>query len=384
MSGPGGSISEYDWQQMQMKDFCRECKTDNMIEEYSSGDVVCGDCGLISGGGIVDTRSEWRTFSGDGETDGADPNRVGDGGNRHLIGAQLSTNIAADKGGVELSRTQKKASKFTEDDKTNELLKEVFADVDAWCAGAKPGFPAAVVDVTKDIIKRIVVAGVFSKSWKKEAIGAAIILACKQNGIARTMKEIWVYMGIDRKRYGKEFNKIRACLIAEEMKAEKARKDRADILAGMREKSTPPRPTTGPIPMAPLVHMPPHARAASSAPVASPVPVPSSVPAPAPAQAPPPPPMASNEEDDNPEYETTAMKIKGLLPLYVQKAGLPFWCIQYGEQITDVIADTLVLAGRGAPSIGGVTLFLLSHLIGEPVELEVIRPICGLAEGEIL
>ena len=41
---------------------CPECKdpNPNIIEEFGSGDLVCGSCGLVLGDRIVDTRSEWR------------------------------------------------------------------------------------------------------------------------------------------------------------------------------------------------------------------------------------------------------------------------------------------------------------------------------------
>ena len=32
----------------------------NIIEEFSSGDLVCGTCGLVLGDRVIDTRSEWR------------------------------------------------------------------------------------------------------------------------------------------------------------------------------------------------------------------------------------------------------------------------------------------------------------------------------------
>jgi hypothetical protein len=41
---------------------CPECKDPNpaIVEEFSSGDLVCGHCGLVLGDRVVDTRSEWR------------------------------------------------------------------------------------------------------------------------------------------------------------------------------------------------------------------------------------------------------------------------------------------------------------------------------------
>lgn len=41
---------------------CPECRdpNPNIVEEFGSGDLVCGSCGLVLGDRIVDTRSEWR------------------------------------------------------------------------------------------------------------------------------------------------------------------------------------------------------------------------------------------------------------------------------------------------------------------------------------
>lgn len=41
---------------------CPDCRdpNPNIIEEFGSGDLVCGSCGLVLGDRVVDTRSEWR------------------------------------------------------------------------------------------------------------------------------------------------------------------------------------------------------------------------------------------------------------------------------------------------------------------------------------
>lgn len=52
---------------LNVKLICPDCKNDppQIVEEFASGDLVCGDCGLILGDRIIDTRSEWRTFAND-------------------------------------------------------------------------------------------------------------------------------------------------------------------------------------------------------------------------------------------------------------------------------------------------------------------------------
>lgn len=44
---------------------CPDCRdpNPNIIEEFGSGDLVCGTCGLVLGDRVVDTRSEWRVRS---------------------------------------------------------------------------------------------------------------------------------------------------------------------------------------------------------------------------------------------------------------------------------------------------------------------------------
>jgi transcription initiation factor TFIIB len=39
---------------------CPECRdpNPNIVEEFGSGDLVCGSCGLVLGDRVVDTRSE--------------------------------------------------------------------------------------------------------------------------------------------------------------------------------------------------------------------------------------------------------------------------------------------------------------------------------------
>ena len=46
---------------------CPDCRVHppQIVEEFASGDLVCGDCGLVLGDRIIDTRSEWRTFAND-------------------------------------------------------------------------------------------------------------------------------------------------------------------------------------------------------------------------------------------------------------------------------------------------------------------------------
>ena len=89
--------------------------------------MVCGDCGLVLGDRIVDTHSEWRTFSNDDQnTD--DPSRVGDGPNILLNGDQLSTSIAFGDGG-KTARDLNRAQNKTTQDKGNKVLMAAYKQI---------------------------------------------------------------------------------------------------------------------------------------------------------------------------------------------------------------------------------------------------------------
>lgn len=43
---------------------CPECGSDNVIHDTSSGEIICGSCGLVISDVLLSKRPEWRAFSG--------------------------------------------------------------------------------------------------------------------------------------------------------------------------------------------------------------------------------------------------------------------------------------------------------------------------------
>ena len=56
------------------------------MTNLKKGDLICGTCGMIMGNRIIDTRSEWRTFSNSDEN-GGDPSRVGGNSDPLMMGS---------------------------------------------------------------------------------------------------------------------------------------------------------------------------------------------------------------------------------------------------------------------------------------------------------
>lgn len=189
---------------------CPECKIfpPDLIERFSEGDIVCGSCGLVLSDRVVDTRSEWRTFSNDDQS-GDDPSRVGDAGNPLLDTEDLSTMISYvpenTKVGRELNRAQSKSLV----DKKDNALASAYAKLSQMCDGYQ--LPKIVQDGAKEVYKLVYEERPLKGKSQESIMAAAIFIGCRKAKVARLFKEIWALTNVPRKEIGKVFkimNKI--------------------------------------------------------------------------------------------------------------------------------------------------------------------------------
>jgi len=194
---------------------CPECKEDppNIIEAFSSGDMVCGSCGLVLGDRIIDTRSEWRTFSND-DSAGGDPSRVGDVANPLLNGAQLETEISFRDGfsgrARDLSRTLNKQNT----DKSARQLLAAYREISAMCDTID--LPRTVSDSAKLVFKRCMDNKSVKGKSQESVIAACIFIACRHSGVPRTFREICALTNVPKKEIGKVFKLLEKQINSEE------------------------------------------------------------------------------------------------------------------------------------------------------------------------
>ena len=198
---------EEPWREnLNLQIICKDCKEipPNIAEEFSSGDMVCDTCGLVLGDRIVDTRSEWRTFSNDDQNND-DPSRVGDGANPLLNGSQLQTTIAFGDGGAKARELHRAQNKVTHDKGTKTLLaayKEIGALCDAW------HIPKNVSDTAKHLFKMVNDAGAFRGKSQDVVIAGCIFIACRQCHVPRTFREIFALTKVSKKEIGRIFKSL--------------------------------------------------------------------------------------------------------------------------------------------------------------------------------
>ncbi|CAH1762382.1 3777_t:CDS:1 [Entrophospora sp. SA101] len=181
---------------------CPDCKNPvpNIVEEFANGDLVCGDCGLILGDRIIDTRSEWRTFAND---EGDDPSRVGAAANPLLEGSQLDTVISRRDGGSgtarDLNRVHGRANAVKGEKNLIQAYKEIAAMSDAM------DLPKVIADVAKQLYRRAEEEKLLRGKSTESIIAACIFIACRKQNVPRTFKEIHAKTRVPKKDIGRCF-----------------------------------------------------------------------------------------------------------------------------------------------------------------------------------
>ncbi|KAJ1954907.1 transcription initiation factor IIB [Linderina pennispora] len=189
---------------------CPDCRnpTPNIVEEFASGDLVCGDCGLVLGDRIIDTRSEWRTFAND---EGDDPSRVGNAANPFLDGAQLDTVIArGGDGGSGLARDLNRIHGRSTAQRHERNLVQAYKEISALCDAYD--LPKVIGDVAKQLYKKVEDENLQRGKNNDAIIAACIFLACRQEGVPRTFKEICALTKVDRRDIGRTFKFLKGRL----------------------------------------------------------------------------------------------------------------------------------------------------------------------------
>ena len=176
----------------------------NLIEDYRAGDLICPECGLVVGDRVVDVGSEWRTFSN--EKSNVDPSRVGAAENP-LLTSDLSTmigrsssDVAFDESGVAKYQNRKHMSS------SDRALANAFKEISNM--SDRINLPKTIVDRANLLFKQVH-DGRTLKGRSNDAIASACLyIACRQEGVPRTFKEICAVSKVSKKEIGRCFKLI--------------------------------------------------------------------------------------------------------------------------------------------------------------------------------
>ncbi|KAF2091090.1 cyclin-like protein [Saccharata proteae CBS 121410] len=184
---------------------CPDCKEfpPNIVEEFANGDQICASCGLVVEQRIVDTRSEWRTFSND-DQNGDDPSRVGDAQN-FLLDSTISSGVMVTKNDKsasarDLSRAH---NKISGDNKSNRQLMNGYRAIqqysDRW------SLLPQVVESAKHLYKMVDDKRVFKGKSTDALVAGCIFIACRQAKQPRSFRELHELTQVSKKEIGRTF-----------------------------------------------------------------------------------------------------------------------------------------------------------------------------------
>lgn len=190
---------------------CPECKVfpPELAERFAEGDVVCALCGLVLSNRIVDTRSEWRTFSND-DQNGDDPSRVGEASNPLLDGNQLSTMISFQGDAARTGRDLNKAQSKSIVDKKDNALQSAYAKISMICEAGQ--LTRIVQDGAKQAYKLTHDEKLLKGKSQESIMAAVIVIGCRRAGVDRTFKEIGGLTKVPKRDIGRVFSIIKKIL----------------------------------------------------------------------------------------------------------------------------------------------------------------------------
>lgn len=176
-----------------------------LIEDYRAGDMICSECGLVVGDRVIDVGSEWRTFNN--EKANSDPSRVGAAENPLLNGSDLSTMIG--RGSGDASFDENGAPKYMNRrtmTSSDRALINAFREINNMAD--RINLPKTIVDRANNLFKQVH-DGKTLKGRSNDAIASACLyIACRQEGVPRTFKEICAVSKISKKEIGRCFKLI--------------------------------------------------------------------------------------------------------------------------------------------------------------------------------
>uniref|UniRef100_T1J3B7 Transcription initiation factor IIB n=1 Tax=Strigamia maritima TaxID=126957 RepID=T1J3B7_STRMM len=194
------------------RNVCRYHPEADVIELHSSGETVCSECGLVIEDRIADESAEWRKFSKDGSSNhSADMCRVGSAhpllaGNDlfTLIGPPTGAAGFSQNGGAKYKNKRSKTNLGTND----RALLTAFGEIASMAN--RINLEKIIVDRANSLYKQVLNnTKIMKAKGRNDAVySSCLYLACRQEEVPRSFKEICAVSNVSKKQIGKCFKLI--------------------------------------------------------------------------------------------------------------------------------------------------------------------------------
>lgn len=190
---------------------CPECTSARLMRDYETAEIVCMDCGFVVAQKIADRGPEWRAFD---DEQRAKRTRVGapltytihdkglstmiDWHDRDIYGKSLSPGQKA-----QVYRLRKWQRRIRVSDATERNL--AFALSEITKIANNLNLPKNILETASVIYRKAVKERLIRGRSIQGVTAAAIYLACRQCGLARTLEEIAQSSSVNKKEVGRSY-----------------------------------------------------------------------------------------------------------------------------------------------------------------------------------
>ena len=176
-----------------------------LVEDQHAGDLICTECGLVVVERCVDVGSECRTFGSD--NDAKDNSRVGAAENTLLYGSDLSTTISMGTGAASLGDNGRplytSRRQISSDDRALLNAFREIADM-----ADRLHLPEVIVNRANTRFKQVHESQQLNGHSNGDIAAACLYIACREEHVPRTFKEICAVSNISKDKLGRVFKLI--------------------------------------------------------------------------------------------------------------------------------------------------------------------------------
>jgi transcription initiation factor TFIIB len=200
-----GKRKKVAWSQQTLRDKCLECGGVNLIHDYDTGETVCGDCGLVLYGQMMDKGPEWRAFT---QEEKASRSRVGMPTSYSIHDKGLSTAISQvdrDAFGrklplstrLQMWRLRKWQIRSRAHSSVDRNLAQAMAELDR--LSDKVHIPRPIKEKAAVIYRKALDKSLVRGRSIAAITAAAVYAACRGSGTSRALHEIAEASLVDKK-----------------------------------------------------------------------------------------------------------------------------------------------------------------------------------------
>jgi len=195
---------------------CSICKSNQIITDTESGEIICSKCGQVISDEIQETGPEWRNFASSPSSDESNDRRSRIGMPtslaRHDMG--LSTIIGRtdrDASGQKIDAPMRSTMERLKTwdlrtqthTPTDRSLRQAFSQLDV--LKDKLGLPDAVIEKAAYIYRKAQERHLVRGRTVSGILAASIYVACREMGISRTLKDIAAYSNVKLKEVARSY-----------------------------------------------------------------------------------------------------------------------------------------------------------------------------------